>query len=165
MELLNTKSPTTKEDLRKLLKERLAALSVERRAQAEERLIQTLLPQLAPYSKILSFSSFKEEIDTTRLNLELLKEGKLCLPRVVGEELWIYQGEQRISPGALEVALIPALGFDSLHHRLGRGRGYYDRFLSPLTHLKRWGLGFSEQLVKEVPILAHDVSLDLLYLL
>lgn len=66
-------------------------------------------------------------------------------------------------------ALVPALGFDRMGGRLGRGRGYYDRFLSEtdakrkaqgLTPLLKIGIGFHEQVVEELPCEKHDVKLD-----
>lgn len=66
-------------------------------------------------------------------------------------------------------ALIPALGFDRRLSRLGRGRGYYDRFLRSFNERRlqmggspilKIGIGFSEQLVDELPRDSHDVKLD-----
>ena len=66
-------------------------------------------------------------------------------------------------------ALIPALGFDRQLFRLGRGRGFYDRFLASFDEQRKQvgenpiyklGIGFSEQLVDELPLDDHDVKLD-----
>ena len=66
-------------------------------------------------------------------------------------------------------ALIPALGFDRHLFRLGRGRGFYDRFLASFDEQRKQvgenpiyklGIGFSEQLVDELPLDDHDVKLD-----
>ncbi len=58
-------------------------------------------------------------------------------------------------------ALIPGLGFDRRLRRLGRGGGYYDRFLEVNQYLKV-GVGFSDQLVDELPTEGHDVGLDVI---
>jgi 5-formyltetrahydrofolate cyclo-ligase len=56
------------------------------------------------------------------------------------------------------------MAFDADGHRLGRGKGYYDRFLSKLsalhTKLYKIGLCFPWQLVDEVPSDAHDIMMD-----
>lgn len=66
-------------------------------------------------------------------------------------------------------ALVPALGFDRRLFRLGRGRGFYDRFLASFDERRKQvgaspiykiGIGFSEQLVDELPQDDHDVKLD-----
>ncbi|MBV9241520.1 MAG: 5-formyltetrahydrofolate cyclo-ligase, partial [Acidobacteria bacterium] len=39
-------------------------------------------------------------------------------------------GEQTASPDEFDIVLVPLLAFDSFGHRVGYGKGYYDRFLS-----------------------------------
>lgn len=58
-------------------------------------------------------------------------------------------------------AFIPGLGFDRRLRRLGRGRGFYDRFLKGSLILKV-GVSFAEQLVEELPYEPHDIDLDAL---
>ena len=66
-------------------------------------------------------------------------------------------------------ALVPGLGFDRHGARLGRGRGFYDRFLSETEELRKAsglkpllkvGIGFHEQIVEDLPCEMHDVRLD-----
>lgn len=45
-------------------------------------------------------------------------------------------------------------------HRLGRGRGYYDRFLAQAADVYKVGLCFPFQLVEAVPCEATDVAMD-----
>jgi 5-formyltetrahydrofolate cyclo-ligase len=60
-----------------------------------------------------------------------------------------------------DVCLVPGLGFSRLGERLGRGKGFYDRFLSRFEGIKI-GLSFNEQIMEEIPVEAHDVLLDFL---
>ncbi len=62
---------------------------------------------------------------------------------------------------AVRGALIPGLGFDRRLRRLGRGAGFYDRFLKDRSFLKV-GVGFAVQLTDELPHESHDVELDAL---
>lgn len=60
----------------------------------------------------------------------------------------------------LDLILVPGVGFDAFGMRLGRGKGYYDRFLSTSPGLKI-GFGFSWQCVREaLPCELHDQSMD-----
>ena len=59
----------------------------------------------------------------------------------------------------LDLALVPGLGFDARGHRLGRGKGHYDRLLAGFTGMKI-GVAFDFQIVAEVPCEPHDVALD-----
>jgi 5-formyltetrahydrofolate cyclo-ligase len=59
------------------------------------------------------------------------------------------------------VTIIPGMAFDVEGHRLGRGKGYYDRFLaklSPTTY--KIGLCFRWQFVDQVPTDEHDIPMD-----
>lgn len=55
--------------------------------------------------------------------------------------------------------LVPGVGFDLNGARLGRGKGFYDRFLETRNVLKI-GVAWSEQLVKGIPIEQHDAHMD-----
>ena len=58
-----------------------------------------------------------------------------------------------------ELILAPGLAFDSSGRRLGRGKGFYDRFLAGVRGVK-CGVAFDEQIVDEVPAGPGDVLLD-----
>ena len=63
----------------------------------------------------------------------------------------------------IDFIIVPALAYDHNGGRLGRGGGFYDRFLAH-TEVKAvtCGLAFSEQLVDELPIHAHDYPVQIL---
>ena len=61
------------------------------------------------------------------------------------------------------VVLVPGIAFDVHGHRLGRGKGYYDRFLRMLEsfpHVRKIGVCFDFQKVAEVPVDEHDMAVD-----
>jgi 5-formyltetrahydrofolate cyclo-ligase len=60
----------------------------------------------------------------------------------------------------VELAVVPGVAFDAEGHRLGRGRGYYDRFLPLLPHAYKLGLCFDFQKVEHVPTDANDIRMD-----
>ena len=68
---------------------------------------------------------------------------------------------------AQDCIIIPLLGFDAQLHRLGYGRGYYDRFLATFLAEERTkphfiGLAFAEQFVGDgVRAEKHDIPLDM----
>lgn len=59
-----------------------------------------------------------------------------------------------------DVLLIPGLGFNHKGQRLGRGKGYYDRYLENFSGLKI-GICFREQLVEDLPVEDHDCEMDI----
>ena len=58
-----------------------------------------------------------------------------------------------------DVLLIPGLAFDREGRRLGRGKGFYDKFLSEFRGLKI-GLCFDGQLIERVPDEEHDMKMN-----
>lgn len=84
-----------------------------------------------------------------------LREGAFHIMEPVGERFTDLQ--------IIDVILIPGIAFDAQGHRLGRGKGYYDRFLSSLTsHFSPLLIGvcFDFQKVSEVPVDKFDISVD-----
>ena len=64
-----------------------------------------------------------------------------------------------LPPHALDVILIPGIAFDRRGHRIGSGKGYYDRFLTR-TQAVRIGLAYDFQVIDRVPAEPHDVKMD-----
>jgi 5-formyltetrahydrofolate cyclo-ligase len=57
---------------------------------------------------------------------------------------------------------VPARGFDVRGHRLGRGAGYYDRYLSqPGCRAIKCGIAFDVQVIDDLPYDDDDVPVDI----
>lgn len=67
-----------------------------------------------------------------------------------------------INPADIDVVLVPGLAFTSEGGRLGRGKGYYDRFLPLCTKAKTMAVGYEFQVVNELPLNGHDVKINYL---
>ena len=59
----------------------------------------------------------------------------------------------------IDMVIVPGIAFDRRHNRLGRGKGYYDRFLRTISSsVPTVGLAFDFQIVARIPQLdKHDV--------
>lgn len=72
----------------------------------------------------------------------------------------IYQPKVHMKvyhPRSIDLAIVPGIAFDEKGNRLGRGMGYYDKFLGALRKgVPRIGLAFKFQVVKRLPTLSHD---------
>lgn len=136
---------------------------------------------------VVSYVSMQGEVDTHLLIDESIQMGKIVgvpvlLPAEGGKgkkELIISQITDRmkqletgpycisqpkpadirpLSCKEMGIILVPALAFDKTGRRLGRGKGYYDRFLKAIPkNALTIGLCFDFQMVESVPTLAHDV--------
>lgn len=172
-----------KEDLRRRAKAWLDALSPQQRRDSDEALFRRFLalPQVEAAHVILLYCGMGTEPDTLRLLPSLFAAGKrICLPRCLPGnqmEVRLVQPDSSLIPhpyGMLEpgpdcplvlpeeigLALVPGLAFDRTGGRLGRGGGYYDRWLAryrgATAALCRDGL-----LLDALPRLPHDLGVDL----
>ena len=128
------------------------------------------------------FSSLPDEVDTLPLVQECWKRGiKVCVPifdRMMKDKPdtlreWVFDasltethyGVQMPEFGPthkiqeMDLILVPGMGFTEEGHRIGRGKGFYDRFLSGFTG-KKVGIAFKEQLLEKLPVEGHDIILD-----
>jgi 5-formyltetrahydrofolate cyclo-ligase len=68
-----------------------------------------------------------------------------------------------VDPAALSIVLVPGLGFDATGRRLGRGGGFYDRFLADLDQrILAVGIAFEEQVLKQIETGPTDVPLPMI---
>ncbi len=129
---------------------------------------------------VLSFASNPLEINLWPLNQWLVKHHRLFLPKIEEQSLSpyeIFSFEQlipskhsikepdpnvcrKVSLEEIDLILVPGLYFDDHFHRIGYGKGYFDRFLSTLPHALKWGVGFKEQKKNKLPQESHDICLD-----
>ena len=169
----------TKQELRKMIRQRKQQHSVDESSAFINRLKDN--SHFLHAHTLLLYSALPDEVPTQTLIDELVAQGKtVLLPRVVSDtdmELRRYSSPADLQQGAfgimeptgelftdyaaIDVAIIPGMAFDDEGHRLGRGKGYYDRFLaklSPTTY--KIGLCFSWQRVDHVPTDDHDIPMD-----
>ena len=165
----------------------IAGLSTEQLKGKSSKACQNLssLQEFQEADTIMMFLSMREEIDTTEAILSAWQQGKTVLvPKVCQQqghmtavEIKSLEDGLTTDPVGLrnpitdiavpferiDLVVTPGLGFDRTGHRLGRGGGYYDRFLANQRLLAaKCGFGFAEQIVDSVPISQHDQLVDFL---
>ena len=134
--------------------------------------------------RVLLFIPMEREIDTSVfLSHAFAQKKKVYIPRIEGEEIGFYrildenfpsyQNDygciEPLSGQALEqgedtlLVITPGLAFDLKGNRLGRGKGYYDRFFASLRSPSfKVGLCLKEQVVEELFVDDFDWPLDAL---
>ena len=163
----------TKAEIRAEVKRRIAALTAEQKQEAACAVAQKLAAFLWHDKKIMLYSALADEVDMTETARLLGRDNELFYPVVDGDEMFAaLAGDMKkgafgiLQPGgkaadatALDAVVVPLRAFDAGCMRLGRGRGYYDRFLRGLSALTI-GAAFDVQMADGIPAEAHDVPLD-----
>ena len=176
-----------KKRLRTVWKNKRKALSSDRKQEAPLKAISELTGIFEKHRYVLSYASFIDEFSTLHLNQRLAEKGKLLLPKVTENHLKIFLVDnianqlklnswgilepipeicQEMHVADISFVLVPGLTFDASRHRLGYGKGYYDRFLKTLAPSSLvCGLGFKEQLTSNLlPSTTTDIPLQSLLL-
>ncbi len=66
-----------------------------------------------------------------------------------------------VHPEAIDIVIVPGIAFDRVGNRIGYGKGYYDSFLSLLSHSQlKIGLCFDFQIFDKLPYDSFDVPVD-----
>jgi 5-formyltetrahydrofolate cyclo-ligase len=177
----------SKAALRRELREKIAAMTPQER-HVKSLAACTLLagaPEFAQARVVMLYLSTPEEVDTAPLALRCWQAGKsVVVPKVSWDQrrmlpveiTSLQTGITSTGPGIrepiagkpipldlIDLAIVPGLGFSVTGHRIGRGMGFYDRFLAQSEFVGRsCGLAFEEQIVEALPVLDHDIPLSML---
>ncbi len=128
---------------------------------------------------IMAFVPLSDEVNILPLLEVLRTKGKvILLPEVISDSAMLlreYDGGKMVegmygtvSPTGrvftdyeqIDVALVPGVAFTKEGARLGRGKGFYDRFLSNLPQAYKRGVCFPYQIVDALPCEEHDLKVD-----
>lgn len=173
--------------LRKELRNKLEAMTDAQRhaASVAACALLTSTPEWRNASVVMLYLSMPQEVDTAGLALRAWQEGKtVVVPKVFWDQRRILPmeisslhsglvtthfgvrepaGDKPIPVNLIDLVIVPGLGFSPHGHRIGRGMGFYDRFLSlPDFAGLTCGLAFEQQVVDEIPVLDHDAMLGML---
>ena len=66
----------------------------------------------------------------------------------------------QINNNQIDLVFVPLLAFDNIGHRVGYGRGYYDKFLSKCPRAIKVGLSYFDPINKIEDINSKDIKLD-----
>ncbi|RMD47596.1 MAG: 5-formyltetrahydrofolate cyclo-ligase [Aquificota bacterium] len=135
------------------------------------------LPEIKKAKYILLYYPHKNEVNILPL-FQILKGKILLLPRTDSKDIFpvMVNSLENLKKGKfgilepegnpvqiekIDVVIVPAIAFDKKGHRLGYGKGYYDRFLKNFKGTKI-GVAYDFQVVEEIPKEEHDIPVDLI---
>ena len=159
---------------------RTIVAGISDKASQSEKIASLLQNTLLPSGSICIYNSLPSEVDTKAIIEYFCKSREVYLPVVDGKDMYLVKvdkdtrfqvgswgisepiGERQL-PTIVRpaVTITPLLGVDKNLNRLGKGKGYYDRYFASIDTFKV-GLAFEEQVLDKVLCDEWDKPLDML---
>ena len=164
------------------MRQRNRALAAEEREAASARIFR----QVEKHERFLgaevvaAFCALPDEPATEAVLRRWAEQGKrLAVPRVEGDRMrFFYYEPSKLVRGAfgieepsdeaalcppteIELMIVPGVAFTAAGDRMGRGKGYYDKYLCQSDFCGYTiGVGYAHQLLDQLPVEPHDRRLD-----
>ena len=136
------------------------------------------VPECGAARTVAVFAALPDEPATDEVLARWASTRRVVLPRVEGDAMRFYacrpdalvfgafgilepQGERPCPAGEIDLVVCPGVAFTADGRRLGRGRGYYDRYLGdPAFRGFRVGVCYAAQLVDDLPVGPPDGRME-----
>ena len=167
---------------KKELRARIKTLKRERSKEElarQSEVIMMKLEQEEDFIKaetVMLYNALPDEVQTQAFIERWRHKKSIVLPTVVGDDIIpvmldegtgfavgdfnIMEPQNEPYNGGYDLIIVPGVAFDKKGNRIGRGKGYYYRFLCKHIDVKRIGICFDFQLVDEVPTEPTDIRMD-----
>ena len=160
----------------------LKAMEPDEKRSLDHRICANVLalPEIAEADYVYGYMNLSWETGTEELLEQLWKAGKqVALPKVLGDtmEFFHVRSTEDLETGSFRIlepkesceqvfwlnapVLVPGLAFSKDGRRLGKGGGYYDKFLSKEPEHPTVALAYEFQISEEVPFENHDRPVDM----
>lgn len=169
-----------KRDLRHNIRRRIASLTEEQRSAASRNIFEQVasLPEFIEAEVVALYASLPDEPCTAHFIAEWHGSKRIVLPRIEGEQMHFHdyspedlrsgafgiqepQESPRCRPEEIDFMVVPGVAFTRDGWRMGRGKGFYDRYLSQVGFRAHTvGVCFREQLAESLPTEPHDMRVE-----
>ena len=172
----------TKENIRKEVFARRKQAEQSKVRQKSHQITEKILalPEYQKADVLFAYMDFKKEVMTEELIEAAFRDGKtVAVPKVAGDDMIYYEitDFSSLRPGYFGIPepegqevclaeegflLVPGVAFDRKCHRVGYGKGFYDRYLSAHPGFVTAAVAFEFQLFPEVPFWESDIRPQML---
>lgn len=166
--------------MRQILRSRIAEISAEQRALASRKIFAEVaaLPEFTEARVMALYAALSDEPQSREFIAEWSGRKRIVLPRVEGDAMHFYdyhpeqmtsgsfgidepQGERCCPPEEIDFMVVPGVGFTPDGKRMGRGKGFYDKYLSQASFRAfTVGVCFKAQIEAELPTEEFDRVVD-----
>ncbi len=133
------------------------------------------MPEFRKAKTVLMYWSMPDELPTHDFIVKWSESKTILLPVVKGQQMVVRKftgiedlkkgqfktlepGRGALSRNIADLVIAPGIAFDKEKRRMGRGGGYYDRYLKN-KQVPTWGIGFNFQLFETIPAAPFDVQM------
>lgn len=167
-----------KEELRKEALEQRFSMPEKELKRKSKKIQEKLLEILAIGETVMTYLSYRNEVETDFLIEELLERNQvLAVPKTFGESMKACRTESiedleensrgirepedcgEVSETFINTCIVPGVKFDTEGNRIGYGKGYYDRFLENFQGQKI-GLTYQKFMEQKIPTDERDIQMD-----
>lgn len=166
---------TDKRDIRKSVRSEIAKLSAAEKEQLSAQIFSKIanLEQIKNAAVVALFLSLPDEPLTSAFIEQISREKRVVIPRIEGDEMNFYEISEGVAVGAynimeplatipiepceIDAMIVPGVAFTREGARLGRGKGFYDKYLSR-SGFRAYTIGvcYPCQIVESLPTEPHD---------
>jgi len=166
--------------IRKEIRSKKLTFSLDDKKQKSVKVLEKLenLDEFKKSDTVMLYWSMDDEVYTHDFISTHVQGKRIILPSVNGDDLVLkeYLGNDSLvkgegfgilepggcvfdKPEEIDLIVVPGVAFDKNNNRMGRGRGYYDKFLES-TKAYKVGICFDFQLLEEVPTDKYDILMN-----
>ncbi len=165
-----------KSEIRARVRRHIAALTEEQREQASHRIFEQVaaLHDFAEAQVVALYATLPDEPHSQEHIAKWHGRKRIVLPRVEGDVMHFYdyspesmrsgafgiaepQGSEPCPPEDIDLMVVPGVAFTTDGKRMGRGKGFYDKYMSQAGFRAHTvGVCFHVQLVEYIPTDPHD---------
>lgn len=167
-----------KKELRSQIKALKKQYTKEQLMEQSEKILAKLEqhPDFIKAKKVMLYNALPDEVQTRAFLDKWHLKKHIILPTVVGDDIIpveyaqgtefamgdfnILEPQNKPYGGDFDLIVVPGVAFDRNGNRLGRGKGYYDRFLSQHLEVRRIGICFDFQMVEKISVESFDIPMD-----
>lgn len=170
-----------KKQLRASMRKLNRSLAMDVRTSLSEGLWSAVeaLPEFSQAQTVAFFSSLGDEPDTSLALCRWSQHKRVVVPRVEGEIMHFYEYDpEKMADGSfgiseplqekifpcdkIDLIIVPGVAFTLAGDRMGRGKGFYDKYLSQGgMRAYRVGVCYPHQIVESLPTEPHDQRMDI----
>lgn len=172
----------SKEEIRKEIKEKRSKLSKEF-INENSKTISEILFSMDKYKMakiIFIYMNMEFEVSTREVITNALKNGKkIAIPKIINDEMEFYYINSleevevgyygieeptgdKVAKDENALMIMPGVAFDTNRHRIGYGKGFYDKYLAKNNIENKIALAFEFQIIDNIPFENYDEIPDII---